>query len=116
MSGPDAGEDRSDQPAPVETTAAVVQVANREKADSLADTARADWQQDIDLKRRYANAALIGCAVQVGLADLGFAIYATALGWKLPTAAISAWLAATVVQVVAITLAVTRGLFPGGRR
>lgn len=32
--------------------------------------------------------------------------------WQVPTAAIQAWLAATVVQVIGIVLVITRSLFP----
>ncbi len=101
---------------PRSTTEAVVDQASREKTDSLADTANEDWQQGIDLKRWYAKAALIGLALQVALADIVFIGYGFAMHWRLPTAAISAWLGATVFHVLAITLAVARGLFPGNRR
>ncbi len=103
--GEDEGEDRP-------TTAAVVNEASREKVDRLANTANKDWRQDVNLKLWYAIAALGALVVQVGLADWVFIRYAQALGWRVPTLAISAWLGATVIHVLAITLTVTRGLFP----
>jgi alcohol dehydrogenase class IV len=90
--------------------------ASAERIDSLSDAVEEEWRQDIALKRAYAKAALWGMAVQVGIADLAFAIYAFARGWDIPDGVMTAWLAATVVQVVAVTLAVTRGLFPPQRR
>lgn len=53
---------------------------------------------------------------QVVVADVVFFIYAYAAGWHISDRVISAWLGATVVQVVAVALTVTRGLFPPRRR
>lgn len=49
---------------------------------------------------------------QLLLADTVFLIYAVAVEWKLPPAAISAWLAATVAQVIAVLLVLANNLFP----
>lgn len=51
--------------------------------------------------------------IQLGIADWVFIKYASSKGWaNLPTGAIQAWLAATVVQVVAVVLIIARSLFP----
>ncbi len=98
-----------------QTTAAVVNEASREKVDRLADTVDKDWRQNVNLKLWYATAALVALVVQVGLADWVFVRYAQALEWRVPTPAIAAWLGATVIHVLGITITVTRGLFPPGK-
>ncbi len=115
MTQPSGDDAAGHPPAPADTTAAVASLSDREPVNDLARTADEDWRQDIALKRRYANFALIGLSLQVLVANAVFIAYGHALHWRLPTASISAWLGATVVQVVAVALAVTRGLFPGRR-
>lgn len=70
-----------------------------------------------DLRKTVAGWVYIATAVQVLIADVLFYLYAS-LGrdWNVPTAAISTWLGATVVQVIAVLLVITRYLFPGRRR
>lgn len=69
-------------------------------------------QQEQTLRERYARVVLIGAGIQVGLADLVFIIYAVVQGFQLPTAAITAWLAAIVVEVLGVVALIAKGLFP----
>jgi len=51
------------------------------------------------------------------LADVLVIVYAAHKGWgHLPMGAIQAWLAATVVEVVAVVRVITRSVFPEGGR
>ncbi len=68
---------------------------------------------DLKLKRRVGNGALIVMIVQVGIADAAFFFYGFANNWQIPTGAITGWLAATVIQVVSIVVIITKYLFPG---
>lgn len=76
------------------------------------DLIRQDQEQDLKLKKRIANSALVLMAVQVVAADAAFYWYGFANDWDIPEGAIQAWLLAAVVQVVAVVLVVTRSLFP----
>ena len=70
------------------------------------------------LRKTIAKWSYIALAVQILIADTVFVIYAgKGRHWNLPVAAISVWLSATVVQVIAVLLVITRYLFPDrGRR
>jgi hypothetical protein len=70
-------------------------------------------QVKLDLRRRIGWFALLLTGGQVFCADVVFILYAwLGMHWVVPTAAIQAWLAATVVQVIGIVLVITRSLFP----
>ncbi|MDX6690173.1 MAG: hypothetical protein QOG15_1630 [Solirubrobacteraceae bacterium] len=73
---------------------------------------------DLNLQKVVGYGALIVMIVQLVLADAVFVLYAVHKGWgDLPTGAIQAWLAATVIQVVGVVLIIARCVFPlGGRR
>lgn len=83
-----------------------------------------DQAQEIELKRRfaeqeyelrstYAQRILLLLLAQFLIADAVFVTFAWAgEHWRLSTAVIDVWLAATAVQVVGIVLVVTRNLFP----
>jgi hypothetical protein len=72
-------------------------------------------QVKLNLRRRIGWFALLLTAAQVACADVVFIIYASlGMHWRVPTAAIQAWLAATVVQVIGIVLVIVRSLFPPG--
>lgn len=99
------------------TTASVVDRSSAEKVEQMADTLIGDWQQDLQLRRDYAKWALRFMLGQVLLADVvfivyAFIVYAFIIDWRVPNSVMVAWLGATVVQVVAVTLVVARGLFP----
>jgi hypothetical protein len=54
--------------------------------------------------------------VQVVIADVAFFIYGFWNEWEIPGGTINAWLAATVVQVIAVGLVITRSLFPSSAK
>lgn len=68
------------------------------------------------LRFGIAIAALVLMALQVLVANGIFGWYGAAAGWDVPSTAIGAWLAATVVEVVAVVLVIVNYLFPNGRR
>ena len=51
--------------------------------------------------------------IQVALADIAFFFYGFTNDWKIPAAAISAWLAAIVIQVIGVVMVVAKDIFPG---
>lgn len=78
-----------------------------------AEIKTGDRQLKLELRRRIGWFALIMTGCQVACADVVFILYAwLGMHWQVPTAAIQAWLAATVVQVIGIVLVITRSLFP----
>jgi hypothetical protein len=73
--------------------------------------------EEHNLRKRVAKYAYIATAAQIVVADGVFVIYAwVGMSWEVPTPAIAAWLSATVVQVIAVLLVITRYLFPDGGR
>jgi hypothetical protein len=71
-------------------------------------------EENRKLRKRIADHVSLAVAVQVGVADLAFLVYGFWNGWAIPGATIVAWLSATVVQVIAVGLVVTKSLFPSG--
>ena len=67
---------------------------------------------DLGLSRLVAYGALALMAVQIAAANTAFFLYGFENGWSIPVAAINAWLAATVIQVIGVVLVITRYLFP----
>jgi hypothetical protein len=67
---------------------------------------------EVKLHNRVGHGALILMFGQVLIADAAFYIYGFANDWDIPTAAITTWLAATVVQVIGVVLVIVRNLFP----
>jgi len=49
---------------------------------------------------------------QLLIADTAFYVYGFANGWDIPTAAITTWLGATVIQIVGVVLVIAKNLFP----
>jgi hypothetical protein len=49
---------------------------------------------------------------QLLIADTAFYLYGFENGWHIPTAAITTWLAATVIQIVGVVLVIAKNLFP----
>jgi hypothetical protein len=68
----------------------------------------------VKLAKLIGYGALIAVVFQVLLADAAFFIYGFSNGWKIPAGAISAWLAAIVIQVVGVVMVVAKDIFPGG--
>lgn len=67
---------------------------------------------EVKLHNRVGHGSLILMFGQVFIADAAFYIYGFANQWEIPTAAITTWLAATVVQVIGVVLVIVRNLFP----
>lgn len=80
------------------------------KLDPLA--AKAAGQTHI-LRYVYAGVLLGFLLVQVTVANVAFFMYAAwGVDWDVPPVVISAWLGATVVEVIGVVYAITRSLFP----
>ena len=69
-------------------------------------------KNEVDLHRRVGNGALLLMVAQLLIADAAFYLYGFENGWHIPTAAITAWLAATVIQIVGVVLVIAKNLFP----
>lgn len=73
----------------------------------------ANEQLKLKLRRGIAIFAGLTAILQVVCADVVFILYAQrGMHWRLPVAAIEAWLGATVIQVIGVVLVITRSLFP----
>jgi hypothetical protein len=73
--------------------------------------------EDRAMRKEIATNVFKAIRVQVIVADVVFVVYGFWKGWHIPGSVISAWLGATVVQVIAVGLVIARSLFPlrGGR-
>jgi hypothetical protein len=74
------------------------------KADQAGD--------DRSLRMAIAVGTSIAVGVQLLIADTVFVVYGAANSWVIPGGTVSAWLGATVVQVIALGVIVVRSLFP----
>jgi hypothetical protein len=70
---------------------------------------------DRRMRRTIAGRVFWAIAVQVLIADAAFLVYGFWNHWNVPGSTINAWLVATVVQVFAVGLVITRSLFPAAR-
>lgn len=76
-------------------------------------------KEDLDFRKEYAHDFKVAIFAQVIIVDAIFfiyAIYTMGKGEIIPTAAISAWVGATVVQVIGVVMVITRNLFPNRDR
>jgi hypothetical protein len=111
---------------PVATPATAGDLLRDRKVEEKAPTNYRDQKQaqrllqrreEHELRKTVATWVYRATAVQVAAADVVFIIYAwVGRDWDVPVEAISAWLGATVVQVIAVLLVITRYLFPAHRR
>lgn len=62
-------------------------------------------------RRVYAYCLLALVVVQLGVADATFLVYGFSNAWRVPAAAIYAWLGATIVQVTGGVLIIARSIF-----
>lgn len=69
-------------------------------------------EADLKLSKVVGYGALLLMSAQVVAADTAFFLYGVLNGWRIPSAAIDAWLAAAVIQVIGVVLVITRYLFP----
>ena len=83
-----------------------------EAAVKLAEIAAAQAADDRKMRREIVDKVFIAAVCQVVIADLVFLVYAFAKSWDIPSGTMNAWLGATVVQVIAVALVITRSLFP----
>jgi hypothetical protein len=67
------------------------------------------------LRMTIAVGTSIAIGVQIVVADAVFVVYGAANDWVIPGSTISAWLGATVVQVIALGVIIVRSLFPPKR-
>jgi len=85
----------------------------RTQLDEFDQAELARLAQLLDLREKYALWFRPVLGAQLVVADVVFIIYAWAgVHWKVPPAAISAWLGAVVVQVIGIVMVIVKGLFP----
>jgi hypothetical protein len=66
--------------------------------------------------RSLRMAIAVGTSIVIGaqiiVADTVFVVYGAANSWVIPGSTITAWLGATVVQVIALGVIIVRSLFP----
>jgi len=67
---------------------------------------------EVNLHNRIGNGALLLMVGQLLIADTAFYIYGFKNSWDIPTAAITTWLGATVIQIVGVVLVIAKNLFP----
>jgi hypothetical protein len=115
---PDAAQRKRVTEAAVDRVEAKTRVAEAEARTAearvrSAEIAADQAKDDRELRKKIANKVFVAAVVQVILADVGFAIYATTRGWSnVRPGTMNAWLGAAVVQVVAVALVIARSLFP----
>jgi hypothetical protein len=84
------------------------------REDHEAERRRLVNQEERDrlgARRVYAY-CLLGVAVaQLAVADATFVVYGFYNDWRVPAAAIDAWLGATIVQVIGALVVIARALF-----
>jgi hypothetical protein len=85
-----------------------------EAAVQERETHAKQLEENRKLRKRIADHISLAVAIQVAIADVAFLIYGFWNGWEIPGSTIVAWLSATVVQVIAVGLVVTKSLFPAG--
>ena len=67
------------------------------------------------IRKKIVYPVLCGAGVQFVVADIVFVIYGNANCWHIPSVVMTAWLSATVVQIVGVVLIVMNYLFPKSR-
>lgn len=91
-------------------------VAKLEHEADMAGEAVVTEQANRRLRNGIAIAALVLMALQVLAANGIFAWYGIAVGWAMPSATVTGWMATTVIEVVSVVLVIVNHLFPDGRR
>jgi hypothetical protein len=67
---------------------------------------------DREMRKEIAERVFKAISVQVVIADIAFLTYGFWSGWEIPGSTMSAWLAAVVLQVIAVGMVIARSLFP----
>lgn len=78
---------------------------------SQLETRARQAEDNRELRERVADRVSWAAGIQVGIADLVFVVYGTCNDWHIAGSTMSAWLAATVVQVIAVALVIVKSLF-----
>jgi hypothetical protein len=87
------------------------------EADLARQRHALDTEEDNRRLRKYvANGALLVMLLQIVAANATFIWYGDTNGWDISSTAISAWMGATVAQVVSVVLVITNYLFPNPKR
>lgn len=82
-------------------------------SSDLRELDRRNAETDLLLKRWLSTRIIRWMGRQLIVANLVFVAYAWfGLGWEVPAPAISAWLGATVIQIIGIVYIIARYLFP----
>lgn len=76
------------------------------------ELARGHGRFDLRLKKIIGYGGVGALVTQIVVGNVVFIIYAGNNGWDVPAAAISAWLAACVIQVAVIVRTITSYIFP----
>jgi hypothetical protein len=116
MNGPghEAGDSAADA---VIGTAQEIEPVPERNRDEIAQIDAESRGVDLLLQKVVGYGALGLMLSQLVVANIVFLKYAGAVGWSvLPTGAIQAWLAATVVQVIGVVIVIARCVFPSGGR
>lgn len=75
--------------------------------------AAAHGKQTLRFRGIYGWVLLAALLAQLALADAVFIVYAwEGVHWDIPGGVMTAWLSATVVEVIGVVYAITRSLFP----
>lgn len=72
---------------------------------------RPEKRDRLGARRVYAYCLLGVAVVQLAIADVAFLIYGFYNDWRIPVAAIDAWLGATIVQIIGGVLVIARSIF-----
>lgn len=78
---------------------------------SQLETRAKQAEDDRKLREKIADRVSWAAGGQVAIADLAFLVYGTANDWHIAGSTMSAWLAATVVQVIAVAIVIVKSLF-----
>jgi cation transport regulator ChaB len=78
---------------------------------SQLETRAKQAEDDRKLREKIADRVSWAAGAQVVTADLAFVVYGTANDWHIAGSTMSAWLAATVVQVIAVAIVIVKSLF-----
>lgn len=81
-----------------------------------AETASDQAGDDRELRRWIAIGTAIAVGLQLIATNVIFVVYGAANAWVIPGSTVSAWLGATVVQIIALAVVIVRSLFPPKNR
>ncbi len=110
--GPIGGDLPLEDSHPVEIPEELRHLSERERVQGLG-LQKMFAEQEHGLRQSYADWIIRVLGAQLLVADAVFVVFAwVGENWQLSSGVIEIWLAATVVQVIAVVAVVTRHLFP----